>query len=142
MSSAMHSPRPGAERRRPARGVSLIEVLVALLVLSIGVLGLAALHGRALQHAGDAEDRLRAALLAERLGSEMWLRGSVSLPASVIATWQAQVQDTATHGLPNATGTVGTPDSGGGVTITVRWRPPSRDAALGSHQYQTRVVLP
>ena len=85
MSSAMHSPRPGAERRRPARGVSLIEVLVALLVLSIGVLGLAALHGRALQHAVDAEDRLRAALLAERLGSEMWLRGSVSLPASVIA---------------------------------------------------------
>ena len=38
MSSAMHSPRPGAERRRPARGVSLIEVLVALLVLSIGAM--------------------------------------------------------------------------------------------------------
>ncbi|MFM2340625.1 MAG: type pilus modification protein PilV [Pseudomonadota bacterium] len=127
---------------RRLRGVSLVEVMVSLLILSVGVLGLAALQARALQQGADAEDRLRAALLAERITTEMWLRGTVSLPAGVVSDWQSQVQDSSAAGLPNATGTISSPDALGGVTVTVRWRPPSRSASLGLLQYQTRVALP
>ena len=55
------------------RGIGLIEVLVSLLIIAIGVLGMAGLHSRSLQHsqaaylhsratflAGDMLDRIRA----------------------------------------------------------------------------------
>lgn len=48
----------------PHRGFTLIEVLVALLVLSIGLLGLAALQNTALQFNTDSYQRTQATLLA------------------------------------------------------------------------------
>jgi len=45
-------------------GVSLIEILVALLVLAIGLLGLAALQTTSLQLSGEAQARSQAILLA------------------------------------------------------------------------------
>lgn len=50
--------------QRRASGVSLIEVLVAILVLSIGLLGVAALMGNALQFNQGAQARTQAVLLA------------------------------------------------------------------------------
>ena len=61
----MRTPNPMAHPPVRPRGVTLIESLVALLVLSFGVMGVVALQGRALQYAVDAEDRNRAALLAD-----------------------------------------------------------------------------
>lgn len=126
----------------PRRGFTLIETLVALLVLSFGVMGLVALQGRALQYAVDAEDRNRAALLADELVSTMWLARSVSLPATTLDRWKAQVQDTATSGLPQASASVSSPDTLGVVTITIRWRPPTRKAASGDLLYTTKVAIP
>lgn len=130
--------------RRPPRprGFTLIEALIALLVLSFGVLGLAALQGRAIQRAVDAEDRNRAALLADQIISEMWLRGTTSLPAAVVSAWQARVADSAGAGLPGASGSVGTPDTLGVVTVTIRWRPPTRASSDGDLVYRTKVVIP
>jgi len=51
-------------RRRRGRGFSLIEVLVALLVLSIGLLGLAALQVQGLRFNHDALVRTQATNLA------------------------------------------------------------------------------
>ena len=51
-------------RRRRGRGFSLIEVLVALLVLSIGLLGLAALQVQGLRFNHDALIRTQATNLA------------------------------------------------------------------------------
>lgn len=47
-----------------ARGFSLLEVLVALVILSVGLLGLAALQARSLQFNQDAYVRTQATLLA------------------------------------------------------------------------------
>lgn len=49
------------------RGFSLIEVLIALLLISVGVLGMVAMQGRAIQYTQDSIQRNTAAMLAEDL---------------------------------------------------------------------------
>lgn len=53
------------------RGFSLIEVLVALLVLSIGLLGLAALQTTSLKYNTDSYTRTQATLLAYDIADRM-----------------------------------------------------------------------
>ena len=127
--------------RSHARGASLVEVLISLAILSFGVLGLAALHGRAMQLAASAEDRNRAAVMADELASQMWLARTTSLSASALTAWRTRLANTAISGLPNATGTVGTADANGAVSITISWYPPTSDASH-AYSYITKVVIP
>lgn len=46
--------------RRPARGTTLIEVLIAVVVLSFGLLGIAAMQMTALRHSQSSMDRSQA----------------------------------------------------------------------------------
>ena len=57
---------------RCQRGFTLVEVLVSLLVFSIGVLGMVGLQARAIQFSVDAEDRSKAAMVANEVISWMW----------------------------------------------------------------------
>lgn len=53
---------------RPSlRGFSLIEVLVSLVIISIGILGLIAMQGRTIQYTHDSTQRDTAAMLANDL---------------------------------------------------------------------------
>ena len=52
--------------------MTLIEVLVSLLIFSFGFLGLIGMQARAVQLSTDAEDRSRAALLANDIVTTMW----------------------------------------------------------------------
>jgi type IV pilus assembly protein PilV len=122
--------------------VALIEVLVALLVFSIGLLGIVGLQARAIQLSVDSEDRSRAALLANEIVSQMWALRTTSLPAGTVEAWQARVQDPAVSGLPNSDGNVSEPDGDGVVTVTITWRSPARPDADVENRYFTRVVLP
>lgn len=54
-------------KRSCQRGVSLIEVLVAILILSIGILGLAQLQGNALKANNSAYMRAQASILAHEM---------------------------------------------------------------------------
>lgn len=126
---------------QPQRGITLLEGLIALLLLSFGVIGMAALHARAIQYALDAEDRNRAALLANELASLMWLAQTSSLPSATVAAWQTRVAAPTTGGLPNGSGSVAT-DAAGVATITVSWRPPNLPSGSGNQQYITKVLLP
>lgn len=47
-----------------SRGFSLIEVLVTLLLTTIGILGMVAMQGRAIQYTQDSVQRTHAAMLA------------------------------------------------------------------------------
>lgn len=134
---------PSLSRRRLAAGASLTEVLVALVVASVGMLGTAALHTRAIQMGTDAADRNRAALLANELASTMWMQRKTTLPQETLDAWKAKVGSDATSGLPNATASVSDPDANGMVTITIRWQPNSHVASNDmSYQYVTQVVVP
>lgn len=52
-------------------GFSMIEVLVALLLISIGVLGMIAMQGKTIQYTADSVERNKAAMLGSNLLESM-----------------------------------------------------------------------
>jgi len=62
--------RPSSPRSRQA-GLSLIEVLVAILLVSIGLLGAAGMHVRSIEYTVDTERRQMAAMVASELMETM-----------------------------------------------------------------------
>ena len=125
--------------RRAARGISMIEVLVVILLFSFGLIGMVGLQAKAVQVSVSAEDSSRAALLANELVSAMWGANSVTLASGVITAWNARVADTTTRGLPNGQGTVTV--TAGVATITVSWRAPHEPTGT-THRYITQAQIP
>jgi type IV pilus assembly protein PilV len=132
----MNTPQP---QHRHQRGISLIEVLVVIVLISFGLLGLVGLQARAVQTSVSAEDSNRAALLANDLVSTMWLANTVTLDAAAITAWTTRVATPAVAGLPNGAGTVVV--SGNVARITVTWRAPHEPASQ-THSYSTEVLIP
>jgi type IV pilus assembly protein PilV len=64
-------PTTRGNRCSTARGFTMIEVMVALLVFSLGVLGLVAIQATAVRMATDARDRATAVFLADQLLARM-----------------------------------------------------------------------
>jgi type IV pilus assembly protein PilV len=72
---------------RVARGFSLVEVMVALIVIAIGMLGIAKMQGLALSSTGASRSRALAAIEASSLASAMQAnRGYWSLSGSTPGT--------------------------------------------------------
>ena len=127
-------------------GVLLIEVMIAILIFSFGLLGLAGLQANATQNSTNAEERIRASLLANDMVSMLWVKQSVNntkttaaistAAASDITAWQTQV---AASGLPNAAGTVAF--AGNLATVTITWKSPSKKAVDNSNQYVTSIAV-
>ena len=85
---------------RAQRGVTLLEVLVSILIFSFGILGLVGLQARATQYSVDAEDRNRAALLADDLAAQMRMARRVDIDTTA---WEQRVGAADQVGLPNGT---------------------------------------
>lgn len=136
MKPALH-PRRGL-RQRAARGISLIEVLVVLVLFSFGLIGMVGLQARAVQTSVGAEDSARAALLAGDLASRMWGERSLTLDSGVIDAWNDRIADPTQGGLPNGVGSVTV--VGNIATITVTWRAP-HEPSTASHVYRTQVQM-
>lgn len=123
---------------RRARGISMIEVLVVLVLFSFGLIGVVGLQARAVQNSVSAEDFNRAAMLANEMASAMWTNQSVILPPATITAWDAAVADPTGRGLPNGAGEVLV--NGNVATITVSWRAP-QDPTNTTRTYVTHVQL-
>jgi len=121
------------------QGVALIEVMVSLLIFSLGVLGVVAMQGKAITYTVDAENRSRAAMLANDIVASMWLEGTTS--PTTQTTWEGRVADATVSGLPNATPTVSTDAATGITTVTITWRAPFK-ASNEKSTYFTQVVIP
>lgn len=123
---------------KTVKGSSMIEVLIAVLVLSIGLLGLAGLQASSLQYTHDAHTRTTAAILAydliERIhvnddnaadyasGESCDDQDNCCNNATVSASndlmcWTLALQQQ----LPNGAGSVAGPDADGFYTVNISW---------------------
>ncbi len=135
--------RVGAKRQH---GMMLIEVMIAILVFAIGVLGMVKMKAVAVANSVNAEDRATAALLANDLITELWVAKSSATPSDY-STWQTRVNKM----LPGGTGTLSV--SGGIATVTITWPrklgrnvesgPADNNAtdAINIATYMTQVVI-
>jgi type IV pilus assembly protein PilV len=129
-------------RRHTQQGVGLVEVLVAVLLVSFGILGLVGLQGASIGITSDTRYRVEATALADALVARLWLETGIDnvLPAYVgdntllPTEWLTEV-----NRLPGATANPPTlAASAGVVTLTVRWQPPN--GRVSNHQVVTTVV--
>lgn len=127
---------------RDQRGMALLECLMALLIFSVGLLGLLGLEARVMNISTDSENRNRAAMLASEVASQMWLNNTVAPVTPAYATLLANAGDQTQGGLPGGVVTV-VPVAGAAnaADITVTWQEVS-DAPLSPSTLTTRVILP
>jgi type IV pilus assembly protein PilV len=128
-------------------GVILLEVLVAILIFSIGILAVVGLQGVAVRTSTDARFRSEAAFLAGELASQIWsdainvsqydYPGSGTVPVR-LAGWVARVNSRLpdASSLPPIVDYTADAALGEVVDITVRWRLPGEAAG---HQHQVRM---
>ena len=67
--------------RRPRRGFTLIEVIIAIIVMSIGVMGLASTAGYVAQQMGNGNNQTVAAALSSKVADSLSSRKCTSLVA-------------------------------------------------------------
>jgi type IV pilus assembly protein PilV len=143
-------------QRAAGRGVGLIEVLIAVLVLSIGLLGVAGLQARALKNAQSAYERSQAVALtylmldamranvdqartgAYNLGMTCTLLSGSTLIANDQNVWLQALKDT----LGNRDSTCGQIDCQGAVcTVRVRWDDSRGTGGASTFQVETTSML-
>lgn len=90
---------PAAKAGMPHRqlGVGMVEILVAVLILSVGVLGFAGMQLKALKSTGDSFDRGQATVLAGDIVSRIAVNpGQIATYATASSWADAPVTDEAT----------------------------------------------
>ena len=134
--------------RHGQSGMTLVEILVAIVVLSVGLLGLAGLQLKGLQVNQGSTFRWQAAMLAQDMADRIradragatngnytqhLLAGST--PSSTSASAQTELQDwwARVQMLPGANATISAPagPNNNQVTITVGWLDTRAQAGTG-----------
>jgi type IV pilus assembly protein PilV len=128
------------QRKGTQTGMMLVEVMVSILIFSVGILGLVGLQTVATQNAASAEYRTIAATLANDMVAQMWIKKTANPTSSNISgditTWKTKVTNST---LPNANASV--TRTNGVTTVTVTWKPPSKKST-DTNQYVTQVSIP
>ena len=129
-------------------GSSMIEVLISILIVSIGLIGLLGLLSTSMQSSNNAQDRNKAAILANELVTAMWLHQTTDITNPALsgeyAAWKASINNTSAGGLygaPYASGKA--TSSGNSATITITWSPPNQAGSKASNSvnsYTNQVV--
>jgi len=147
--------RPPVRARHSARGFTLVEAMVALVVLSIGLLGIAALYvetlraGRtslyrseAITLATDLADRMRAnrnPANAYACGSPcVAANGGNALAVTDLGVWLGSIAAQLPGGVGSVTYTAGTATTPNAYVIQVSWTEAGQAAAVN---YQIRVEI-
>lgn len=125
-----------------SNGFILLEVLIAILVVSLGLLGLVGLQAVSAKHSTDARYRSEAALLANQVVANMWVsdRAIAALQANfhtggaAYDAWFARVAATLPGVVANSPTAPTVNVAGDGVvTVGVFWIAPSETASAVPH---------
>lgn len=157
----------GSSKGKGQAGIALLEAMIAILVFSIGILGVVGLQARSVQGLGEAGFRSQAVQHANELIAEMWLSDpglranlyNSSVPGSRYIDWVNRIT-TGSRLLPGAianppivvvntvqlplTTSPGDTFTYSNVTITIRWLPTGAPAGTPVSQYITtaRILEP
>lgn len=114
--------------RDPQAGSSLVEVLVAALVLGIGLLGLAMGQAQSLDELRRGGSQLQARLLAVALVEQRRAAGPTGVPAAELAAWRERVG----RRLPAGQARVQWPSTPAGTgQVALTWTQAERDREAG-----------
>ena len=141
--------------RKTQKGAGLIEVLVSMLILSICLLGMAALQTVALRNGQSAQSRSMAGILSNSITDAMRAnvtaaRGGAYNSSSCTvstATSTSLADDDINAWLSSLKRTIGQSACGtvlcqaGQCDITVQWNDARASAGSSTHQVTTRVQL-
>lgn len=132
---------------RRSRGFSMIEALVAMVVISVGLLGVAALQAKSLQFTRASYQRSLATLQANDLVERLWA-GACALPTardSIRDEWRAAYGSS----LPGWVGELGYDSTAvpPRYTITIQWTDPrikhtSADTSQATQVFTHAVGIP
>lgn len=136
-----HAVRAQSSRRRVG-GAVLVDGLVAILLFSIGILGVLGLQAVAIKQTGNAKYRTDAALYADRLIAQMWSGGKANLATdfsrggTAFGAWQTQLAGS----LPGVDANPPTVSfDGSQVTIVVNWSSPD-DGSVHHYTAVSQIV--
>ena len=135
--NSMHRRHSPGRMRARARGFTLIEVLVSLLVFSVGILGMAGFQAMSTRNSVDASERSRAALMANELVAKMWEARSTTLGDDVVEAWKSRLTDALNQGDAEITALE---DDANSVLIKITWTSVVRDSATST--YITEFAMP
>jgi type IV pilus assembly protein PilV len=89
--------------RAKQKGVMLLEVLIAILIFSFGILSIVGLQAVSIKGASEAKYRSDASFLANELIGQMWMdRANITTSYAASTDWKNRVAAT----LPGGSGTV------------------------------------
>lgn len=139
-----------AATRRGEHGVMLLEVLIGILIFSIGILAMLGMQATGMRATIDAKYRSEAAFLANEIVGIMWgdagnlgNYATANCPSTPSCdAWRSKVlallpQDDANPASTAPDIAVGSA-SGREVTVTVRWKRPA-DQAASQHQVVAEI---
>lgn len=119
--------------KRRAAGLTLIEVLVTLVIISVGLLGVAALQLTTVRNNYDSFVRTQASTLASDMLDRMRANRTMAadyrveldeedVPDNIAGTDIASWRATLAKQLPRGTGAIAYDEATRVVTVTVQWR--------------------
>ena len=130
--------------RSPECGFSLLEVLIAVLVVSIGMLGVSAMQLKGLQSSSHSYQRTLASVAAqdaiERLWIELWEDPtSCPAPSSIQSDWTSN-WGSLLEGMESSGSTVVADTSEACVyTVTVKWNEERLEDDVANLVYRARL---
>lgn len=131
----MNSTRQRGAAPNDSRGIVLLDALIAIVIFSIGILGMMSLQSNAVSLSADAQYRTEAAMLADRIIGEMWVAPQTTLATDFSSPsgaryvpWSSLVE-----ALPEGESTV-VVTADGLATVTINWTQPGDSV---EHEYQS-----
>lgn len=111
------------------QGVVIIEAMIAILIFSVGVLGIVGMQATMLKNTSESKFRADASYIAQQQIGNLWVAPS-SLPSDNTST-TSDISDL----LPGGTLTIAR--SGNKFTVTVVWQQPGE----AEHNYTTVATI-
>lgn len=112
------------------QGYLLLEGMIAILIFSLGILGIVGMQGTSIKQVSDAKYRVDASYLANQVIAQMWIDDNTALASKYTSptgttylSWRTEVQSA----LPGANITANYPTITIGAnnvaTVSVFWQP-------------------